>query len=165
MTDIGLDVAQLRTYIIEPVLDELGLRSESAVRLLIGTALIETRLRYVDQLTPGPGRAYGLYQMEEATHKDIWNNYLRWKPALAIKVRRFSTDHKVMGVPNIRQLWWNFGLATAETRVHYLRVDKPLPHQDDFLSLAWYYKRHYNTVKGKADPIEFVQLMNEHLPV
>jgi hypothetical protein len=63
------------TTIIEPVLHHLTEipYDRAAAQLLLGTALKESlQLKYRRQIQ---GPALGYYQMEPATHDDIWNNY------------------------------------------------------------------------------------------
>ena len=66
--------------IIVPTLNHLGMYSERAADLLLGTALVESKLTALKQ-TRGP--ALGVYQIEPLTHADI-RNYLRRKPDLQI---------------------------------------------------------------------------------
>ena len=47
--------------------------------------------------------------------------------------------------------------ATAVTRLIYFRVPQKLPPADNIEKIARYWKRHYNTRKGKGDPAEFVR--------
>jgi hypothetical protein len=64
---------------IGPVLRQLGLdeyRMQAAEELLLGTALQESGLIYRRQLNNGP--ALGLFQMEPATHDDIWADFLTY---------------------------------------------------------------------------------------
>lgn len=152
-----LSVPQLREYIVRPTLLHLGLYSQAAENLLVGTALQESRLTYIDQLAPGPGPAYGLLQMERATHDDIWENYLRFNPALRTKVEQTLA---LWPSDRLFQLHTNNGYAFAMGRVHYLRVSQPLPAADDRLGLARYWKRYYNTVKGKGTVDEFLENYN-----
>ena len=67
-----LDIPQFRANIIRPVLLVIGGESRAAENLILGTALQESNLRYLRQLGDGPAR--GVYQMEPATHDDIWDN-------------------------------------------------------------------------------------------
>lgn len=149
-----LNVPQLREYVIRPTLIHLGLYSPAAENLLIGTALQESHLTYIDQLAPGPGPAYGLCQMERATHDDIWEHYLRFNPALKVRV-----EQMIAPWPSDRlfQMHTNNGYAFGMARVHYLRVPAPLPAADDVVGLARYWKRYYNTLKGKGTVDEFVE--------
>ena len=73
------------TTIIEPVLCHLGAFSPAAVQLLLGTAVHESMgLRHRRQIGGGPARGY--FQMEGATHDDIWTNYLAYRADLKAKI-------------------------------------------------------------------------------
>ncbi|QNT79169.1 hypothetical protein [Entomobacter blattae] len=101
--DYGLDVGQLKHAIITPALATLGLASEAAINLVTGTALAESHARYVKQINDP---ALGLWQMEPATHKDIWQNYLHYKPDLVAKLT-FIMNGQERGEPTYAQpgLW------------------------------------------------------------
>ncbi len=148
-----MDVSQFREYIIRPTLEYIGLWSQSAENLVLGTAIQESGgLRYIDQLTPGPGPAYGLYQLEKPTHDDIWTRYLPQHPELLDKV----DDLLSIWPTHIEQLRTNIQYATAMCRIFYYRFPDKLPAADDIEGLGKLYKLRYNTYKGKASVEEFV---------
>lgn len=148
-----LDPKQFREYVVRPTLQYLGLWSEAAENLVVGTAIQESGLRYVDQTYPGPGPAYGVYQMEKATY----NSHLQWlrkeRPDLAGRIEALA------GVwpPGVQQLTTNLAYGAAMCRVHYLRVKDPLPAANDIPGLAQYWKDYYNTHLGKGKPSQFVK--------
>jgi hypothetical protein len=75
-----MNARQLRAYVIQPTLKPMGLWSLAAETLLVGTCAHESAMgKYLHQIK---GPALGIYQIEPITHFDIWNNYLRYKPAL-----------------------------------------------------------------------------------
>lgn len=135
--------------LITSVLKEIGLYSDNAVNLLMGTAAQESRLgKYRKQIGGGP--ALGIFQMEPATFNDIVNNYLRYKPELAAKIERAASvsRFKAEDIEN------NDLLAICMARVHYLRVKKAIP--GDLEGWATYWKRYYNTPLGKGTEEEFI---------
>lgn len=148
--DLQLDAKQLREYIVRPTLVRLGMFSPAAENLVVGTAAQESRIDYVKQLGRGPAR--GVYQMEPATHDDIWENYLRYSPGLAAKV----TELLAPWPERDYQLITNLAYATAMCRIQYFRRPEPLPPADDLRALGAYYKRWYNTPAGAATIDEFV---------
>lgn len=79
-----------RDGVIVPTLELIGLASPAAAELLLGTALVESRLIWRRQMGDGPAR--GLFQMEMATHDDIWNNYLKYRSPLANKVKHLKSS-------------------------------------------------------------------------
>ena len=149
---MGLNDFQLRELIIIPTLMHLGLHSDNAVQLLLNTAKQESHLTYLTQLGNGPAR--GLWQMEPATHDDIWTNYLAYRDALADNVRVLAIGTK--GVPDADQMVGNLFYACAMARIHYLRVPAILPHANDALAQALYWKEHYNTELGRGTVEEFM---------
>lgn len=152
----GLNIPQLRACVIRPALLHLGLYSLAAEELLVGTAVQESRLHYLRQLNDGP--AMGIFQMEPATHNDIWQNYLNYRPELAIKVAALSTEKLRR---DAQDMAGNLFYACAMARVHYMRVPAPLPRADDVEGMAHYWKDHYNTHQGKGTVAEFVKHYHE----
>lgn len=153
-----IDVKQLRDEVIRPVLKELGLHSDSAEQLLLGTVAQESKVgTYIKQLGKGP--AVGIYQMEPATHDDIWKHYLSYKPELAAKVRSFLIGDE----PNASEMKGNLYYATAMARIHYSRKPGFLPKADDVSGLAYYWKRFYNTNLGKGTEKEFRDNYNKYI--
>jgi hypothetical protein len=148
--------------VIEPVLCYLSEIpfSRAATQLLLGTAIKESpHFKYRGQLGGGP--ALGYFQMEPATHDDIWNNFLRYKPVLA---RQILTLLTTPDADKYAQLQYNDGYAAAMTRTHYLRARFPLANFDDIGSMAGYWKRFYNTDLGKGTVEEFITTWRSYTP-
>lgn len=140
---------QLREFIIRPVLNHLGAYSVDAENLLVGTACQESHCgEYIAQLYDGP--ACGIYQMEPATAKDIFDNYLKYKPELDAKVM----DYYIPELTLNENLRGNLFFATAMCRVHYLRQKGAIPNSLEGQALYW--KDTYNTKLGKGTVIEYV---------
>lgn len=150
---------QVRELIVRPALEHIGKWSESAEELLMGTAAQESHMgTYIKQLGGGP--ALGIFQMEPATHGDIWDNYLYYKP------KDFKSLIKdllpVWAVYSSEPYAWSDSMvhslqyAAAMCRVHYLRKSEPLPYAWDLEGQARYWKEHYNTHLGKGTEEEFL---------
>ncbi len=139
-----MDVKQFREYILVPTLHEIGLYSKSAEQLVLGTAVYESAgLKYIHQIN---GPALGVCQMEPATHNCIWENYLKHKLDLQYKLADIGGG--IGFLPE--DLMYNLRYAVAMCRIHYLRKKEPLPEAGDYIGQARYYKKYYNTVKGKG---------------
>lgn len=150
---MSLNEEQLVELVIEPVLEHLGLDSPAATELVLNTAKAESEMEYLRQLGGGP--ALGIYQMEPATHDDLWENFLRfprWKD-LARRVQSLAINK---GTPDSQQLIGNLYYATAMCRVHYYRVPDALPPAGDLAAQAAYWKRHYNTHLGRGTEEHFL---------
>lgn len=138
--------------IVNTTLQLLQLWSPEAEELLMGTAAQESHLgRWRQQIGGGPGK--GVYQIEVATLKDIYTNYLDNRPALSRKVL------EVTGVygPSVHHTTYDPVYGTVLARLYYRRIKEPLPAATDIWGLARYWKDHYNTKLGKGTVKEFVQ--------
>lgn len=146
---MGLDQRDVLQYVVTPTLQYLDPEipySRGAERLLLGTAIHESKLQWLDQTAPGPGPAYGLWQVEAATHDDLWTRFVEPRQALAHKLRSLRAPW----ASPIDQLRWNLPYACAIARVVYFRIPDPMPAVDDVDTMAALSKRVFNTVKGKA---------------
>lgn len=115
--------------------------SINAVEQLIFTAAHEThcgRFLWQDDGEPGIERklAYGAYQMEPIGYKQA-SLYLQ-------------RHHPTYRVPPRRHLVWDLRAATIAARAYYASWIDPLPEAYDVPGMAEYYKRIWNTEKGKA---------------
>ena len=146
-----IDPLQFRLLVIRPALVRLGLWSLAAERLLLGTALAESYLAYLKQK---PGPALGLFQIEPATHFDIWRNYLRYRPRLAAKVAGLTAVFSLAHPPHER-LITDLDYATVMARLVYRRDRFALPSSHDLVGLGAYYKRVFNTYAGKGSAASF----------
>ena len=95
------------------------------------------------------GGGLGIYQIESATHEDVWR-YLR-RPEneeLANIILTF------VGQANEQALVGNLHYATAIARIKYWMRPEPLPQTIE--QQAVYYKAFYNTASGAATPQEYI---------
>lgn len=151
-----LDVTQFRTLIVRPALLHLGLHSPAAENLVVGTAVQESGLRFLRQMGDGP--ALGLFQIEPASHDDLWTNFLDYKPELANRLAGLMTPRERRS-----QLVENPLYAAAVCRLIYFRRPQALPPADDVDGLAGYWKQHYNTPLGKGTAAEFAEKYRKHV--
>ena len=151
-----INVPQFIVHVIRPTLARLDLGDGRATEeLLLGTAIQESRLQYLHQLGGGPAK--GVFQMEPATYRDIWTNYLAYKTDLAMAVNTLS----VHGAQGLEQLEGNLYYACAMARVHYRRVPAALPEQGDLEAQAAYWKEYYNTFLGAGTVEEYIENYQE----
>ncbi|HAT8515209.1 TPA: hypothetical protein I7181_16060 [Vibrio vulnificus] len=153
-----MDAKQLSELVVRPELKRLGLWSEAAEQLVIGTIFTESRGVYLKQHGNGP--ALGIIQMEPATHDDIWLNFLKYKSDLYQKISEAASyvDYVQNSKVPVKasELIANLRYAVAMCRVHYLRVPEALPPAGDIPALARYWKKHYNTHLGAGAVSDFV---------
>ena len=143
MNGLGFDVEQVRIEVVRPALRSIKLWSRVAENLVLGTGIVESRLKYIKQLGTGP--ALGLFQMEPFTHNDIWRTTL-WGTELGMNVGNLIRPFHGIAPP-ATQLIGNLWYAAAMCRVHYRRIRAPLP-SDNAMDLARYWKQYYNTPLG-----------------
>ena len=139
-----LDINQFKDLIITPALEDLKLLSIEAIELLIFTCAVESKGgTFVKQVK---GSALGIYQMEPRTYNDIWVNYLTHKLPLRLQmIHNFDCNN----IPSEDRMIYDLRYATAMARIHYARVQEPLPNAKDLKAIWNYYKLHYNTLEGK----------------
>lgn len=144
-----MDVNQFKDLIVVRTLEFLEPEipySESAVNLLLLTWATESQGgKYIKQLGTGP--ALGIFQMEPATYRDIWQNYLSYKPDLSDKLNGLCC---ALAFPKGENMIGNLYYATAMARVHYRRSTYALPTADNVPALAKMWKTVYNTHLGKG---------------
>ncbi len=144
-----IDPRQLRDLIVRPVLERLGLYSLAAEQLVMGTAAKESLLVYIRQhLGEGKhGRGRGLWQVEPKTAEDL----IVRNTGRLVEARLIPLDFDRSG-----ELEGDLYLGAALCRLKYLDAPEKLPAAGDVAGMASYWKRFYNTVKGKGKPEEFV---------
>ncbi len=160
----GIDPTHLRRYVIEPTLNHLALwnpkiKSEAAIRLLLGTAAHESKMGHYLHQNGGP--ALGIYQCEPFTHDDVWmwiedkgkgiGSLYSWMQNLRCSAA-LAQDQEMEG---------NLYLSTGIARIAYWRHQEPLPDVDDIEGLASYAKRYWNTRDGKATVADYANAMRE----
>lgn len=156
-----MNAAHLRQYIIRPALFAIDLHSDAAEELVLGTAAQESRFLYVRQLGGGPG--LGFWQMEPATYRDIWENYLAFNPTLRAAVMNIAGRAQDEHPPEAELMIGYLQFAAAMCRVHYRRVPHPLPKAGDVAAQAGYWKRYYNTSLGKGTVDQYLASWDKYV--
>lgn len=127
--------------------------SPAAVKLLLGTAAVESACGYYIKQV-GSGIARGIFQMEPRTEKDIWDNYLKFKPELKLVVEDYlPKDGFIIG----QDMMYNLAYSILMCRIHYLRVPEALPSAYDKFGQAEYWKKYYNTHLGKGTTVKYLE--------
>jgi hypothetical protein len=146
-----MNVRQFRDLVVRPTLAALDLPGGLvAEKLVLGTAAQESDgLECLAQLGGGP--ALGLYQMEPATFRDLWDRYLPGHTELLRRVQRLLAPEP----EPLQQLVSNLRFATAMCRIRYLERPFRMPLRADVGILANLWKYNYNTLKGAGTVEEF----------
>ena len=140
--------------VIEKVLKDFHKRlySEAAVNLLLGTAAQESHFGTYLRQVHGP--ALGVFQMEPKTALDIHLNFLNPRQPLNLRVHDLCSEKYY---EEDFEMQFNLAYQIIMARLHYWRVKEPLPLCEDVWGMAKYWKRYYNTPKGKGTQEEFVR--------
>lgn len=147
-----------RELFVVPVLDYLGdpFDSEDRVSLIVNIANHESDgFRYVRQHEGGPGK--GFPQIEDATHDDVWINWLAFRRDIAKKAWRLAETVPFGRIPRVEILTTNHGYAVAITAFILRRAPGELPHYLDIKGQARYWKKWYNTPLGKGREEDFIE--------
>lgn len=153
-----LDCSQFRSLIIEPVLSKLQVYSKEAEEILVFTCASESSGgTFLHQIK---GTALGIYQMEPSVYTDIWVNYIRARNQLATLMALHFNCNKI---PEVDRLIYDLHFATAMARIHFLRVKPLIPKTNDVEGLWEYYKKFYNTEKGKAKKDDCIKKYKEFI--
>ena len=137
--------------IIRLALEHLDLDSEDARSLIYTTGKAESDYKTLQQYGGGP--ALGFFQMEPATCRDIWENYVMYRPKYRDKLYALGFDDGTLEFC----LLSNIGLQAALCRLHYRRVPSALPKAGNLEAQAKYWKEFYNTKLGKGTIEHFIE--------
>ena len=154
---MALDASQLRRLVIQPALSEIELWSPAAEELVLGTAIVESRLSFIKQLGSGP--ALGLWQIEPDTHRDVYDNFLDYREGLYDQVIGLSAPGQTFE----ENLTSNMQYGAAICRLCYYRAPKALPDEGDLQGQAAYWKRYYNTPLGAGTEGKYIAEVEETL--
>ena len=120
-----LNVTSMQQQVIYPALNKMGMWSEAAGELVLGTAIVESNLTYLKQHGEGP--ALGLWQVEPATHEDLYANYLNFRPEMMSSLMELRSPPLNMN----ENLATNLMYGAAVYRLCYYRKPDPLPEAGD----------------------------------
>ena len=144
-----MNAQQLLDCIIVPTLKHMGggYNSKEAQMLLLATAAAESRCGYYITQVGGP--ALGIWQMEPATSRSMWQNCDVLRDAF------FSDRIAKLAIPFGNSLVMSPAYACAMARLKYSMDTAPLPRYDDQLDIYDYYKRIFNTPDGASTLAKF----------
>ncbi len=146
---------QLKEAVIIPALEKIELYSPEAVALILGTACVESQCgEYIQQIN---GPALGIFQIEMATFNDLMNNYLAYRPELKAKLMALYCE----GMDARQNLTCNLMFQAAVCRLIYYRAPAPIPQ--NVAGMADFWKKYYNTHKGKGTPDKFLEAYKRYV--
>lgn len=146
--------------IVIPALRAINNATPAAIELVLGTGLHESNAWLFNHQVGG-GPALGMWQMEPNTFNFLLKKYQRYRPLIYNQLLKI-TDNKV---PEFNMLINNDYLAAAMCRIHYLNVKEALPVVGDIKGQAKYWKKYYNTSKGKGREVDYINAWRNNVDV
>lgn len=99
--------------------------------------------------------AIGLIQMEYSTFISFYENWLIFRPHHLAYILSFS-DKNEWDLDLFRELEYNDELAIAVCRYYYFSKPESLPSENQLKTLAYYWKKHWNSELGKGTEDKFI---------
>lgn len=134
--------------------------SNNARRLCLLTPVVESQcFKYKRQNVKNFNiKKHGISytNMEFPTFMDQYNNWLKYRPEMLEEVLSFS-KYDNFGIEMFKEMVDNLPLQIVLMRVRYLRVKESLPN--NVYGCAKYWKKYYNTYKGKGTVEHFLELV------
>lgn len=143
----GLYLPHVRALWVQPALDALPdtFNTLSAQQGVLGIGNTESAgFRYLKQIGGGP--ALGFWQMEPATHDDLWKNFIGFRPVLKSSLANILSGKEAVAERLVDTPLY----AAALCRIQLYRTPAALPAAYDANGWAKFWKIHYNTQKGSG---------------
>ena len=125
--------------------------SPEARELIFRTGMAESGYRAIEQHGGGP--AVGYFQVEPDTIKDTIDNYVTYRQEIQTKLWSLGFDDKDM----VLRVMGSIPLQVAFCRLKYRRDKYALPPCGNIEAQGKYWKRIYNTHKGKGTVEHFIK--------
>lgn len=122
--------------------------NNTAVEMIIETAVAETGLGQIEDKTTGAGM--GLTQFDKFPFDDIKKRNMRLRPKI---LKELGVDIALVEWDDLR---YNDFLALLFTRLHYWLKGDPIPKTIE--ERARYWKLHYNTSAGKGTVEHYLEM-------
>ncbi len=129
----------------------MNMNSKEAQEMIFRTGMAETGYKAIEQYGGGP--AVGFFQVEPATINDTMENYVAYRSE--IKENLAGLGYKKNDSTII--VTGNIFLQIAFCRLKYRRDRHSLPKCGDLEAQAKYWKRVYNSYKGKGTIEHFME--------
>lgn len=150
---MSIDAQSLKEQVIKPTLMYLNETSPTAIKLLLGTAAVETQLKPLGIYNKGnKDEGIGLYNITQQQHLDIWDNYLAFDPDLASQIRGLASQRTFLTNPH-DELNTNLAYATAIAWCIYKRANLSLTGDTtQYLASCWdrYFRHPDSPLNEKA---------------
>ena len=124
--------------------------TEEARNLVFETGMAESGYGHLEQIGGGPGISF--WQLEIGTIQDTWENFILYrKPYIEAMYKLGLVEDQLTFC-----VLTNIALAAAFCRLYYRRKPGAIP--GTIPGRAAYWKKHYNTIRGKGTVDHYVAL-------
>ncbi|ACI52185.1 conserved hypothetical protein [Gluconacetobacter diazotrophicus PA1 5] len=139
-------LADIKRNIVAPVVLDLDIPGDefARIQLMTGIGNAETGYRTRRQVD---GPALGFWQVEPATHDDLWRNWLAYRPALA-EVARTYLPAQFEDRLDAQALVLSDRYAACIAALVFYRSPVPLPARGNARAQCAAWKQAYNTAAG-----------------
>lgn len=148
-----LSPRDFKTHAVEPALDAIGFRSAAATALVLGTAVMGSGLRRLEQ----PGGRLGFYAITLEDHDAAWDWALKNDCA---GVKALDRRLGILGLDDAANLAANPLYASAIAGLIYKSTGAPLPNAGDVDGLAAFWFAFFP--HGPGTPAAFRLNFMEH---
>ena len=125
-------------------LEDAGIkRTVEAYNLVFETGLAESGYRAIEGYGEG-NPAVSFWQLEPETIRDMWDNYISYRKPLIEACYKLG----LIEANKVFSVFSNIALASAFCRIYYRRKPGAIPKT--MPARAEYWKKHYNTYKGRG---------------
>ena len=139
--------------IIDEVLHQLAdagiKRTVEAYNLVFETGLAESGYRAIEGYGEG-NPAVSFWQLEPETIRDMWDNYISYRKPLIEACYKLG----LIEANKVFSVFSNIALASAFCRIYYRRKPGAIPKT--MPARAEYWKKHYNTYKGRGTVAHYI---------
>ena len=139
--------------IVEYALYKINSYSDDALALVMRTGMAESGYRALRGYGEG-NPAIGFWQIEPATMYDMMENYIQYRSNYKHPLEEMGMDFEKNTSMSVMS---NLAVQAALCRLHYRRDKDPIPSWDDLEAQGKYWKRVYNTIKGRGTVKHFIE--------
>ena len=139
--------------IVEFSLYKINSYSDDALALVVRTGMAESGYRALKGYGEG-NPAIGFWQIEPATLHDMMENYINYRTHYKSKLESMGMNFEKDIIMSVLS---NMAVQAALCRLHYRRDRDPIPSWDDLEAQGRYWKKVYNTEKGRGTVKHFLE--------
>lgn len=124
----------LLDHVIRPVSQALGESHPIIEEILLSTAT----LRSFDPFAENVEEGLGVFGISPELHRQVWDEFLAFRPEMASQVRGFASQHQFLLNPDAELVTnTRYAAAIAISALEWVKPSWPLPHDASALTQLW----------------------------